>query len=168
MQSEMPIPEHADPGREARASATGHSVSWGSEEVHLLWVIKALLSSFCVRGRPGPTPHPAATLEGDDSEAAMATFAVPAGCMWQDTAGLGGDRVEGNRVKVSRAARMGPASWWKQPPCIHGGLFGRHCGVGGALGSAELGWQNSALPSSSSSPSLQSPRADLRSLAAGS
>ena len=58
----MPVPMHTDPSGGARAWVTWHIISWGPEEVNLLWVIKAPLLSSCVRGRPGPSAHPAAML----------------------------------------------------------------------------------------------------------
>lgn len=85
--------------------------------------------------------------------------------------GWGGvTEVQGNRVQVSWAARMGSASQGRgvggaageQPPCIHGWWFGRPGVGGGVVGPAGLGWQKSALPSPSSAPPLQSPQGALR------
>lgn len=49
VQSEMPTPRRTEPGGEARACGTQLIISWGPEEAHLVWVVKAVVPSSCVR-----------------------------------------------------------------------------------------------------------------------
>lgn len=59
----MPTPMRTDPSRAARACVTWHAISWGLEEVNLLWMVKVLLLS-CQRKAP-LSPHTLLPFTGD-------------------------------------------------------------------------------------------------------
>lgn len=80
MQSEMPTPRRTEPGGEARARGTWLIISWGPEEAHLVWVVKAVVPPSGVRKAWAlPTPCGHGRGDGMTQEAAVATFALPAG-----------------------------------------------------------------------------------------
>lgn len=126
-EAKMPTPMRTDPSRAARARVTWHAISWGVEEVNLLWMVKVLLLS-CQRKAPlSPYCHLRVM-----------------GLQWPHLLHLLGacevETKKKNKVKVPQEARVDPASWQEQPPCIRGWLLGRPCGVGGEVGPTGLCW----------------------------
>lgn len=62
-EAKMPTPMRTDPSRAARACVTWNAISWGLEEVNLLWMVKVLLLS-CQRKAP-LSPHTLPPFTGD-------------------------------------------------------------------------------------------------------